>query len=297
MNNNLKTLTIFLLAVLISNASNTQQTLPKIDFIITNDYMSERNLSMMGGPIPSRYHKEIIDSLQNCFVEKYENENIVRKKFYNKVGALYHSTLYIYDNKKRLEKSLDIDEYRDDTCVIQYQYTDSSKLITHKKITNSCKKEWLDFYYKYNKNREKTEIVLNVNDTLDYKDSIQNISKSERRVQSHDGQNRLSTYLYKYNEKDLLVYEKRKSWDYVIKGEYFETSEEYEYLYKYDDNGNWTERIKQTYCPPKKKTVIKRRKVAHKGDVKIEPPKVKEDLPDDCQPEVKEKLVRKIFYK
>ena len=54
---------------------------PKIDFIITNDYMSERNLSFMGGMMPTNYKNKIQDSLQNSFIEFYDNNNnIVEKK-------------------------------------------------------------------------------------------------------------------------------------------------------------------------------------------------------------------------
>ena len=73
-------------------------------------------------------------------------------------------------------------------------------------------------------------------------------------------------------------------------GEYFEVTAENEYIYKYDKWGNWTERTKQKYCPKKTNpTVIK-------SKTKEMAPKVVGDY-DFCTPEIKEKLIRKIFYK
>lgn len=270
---------------------------PKIDFIITNDYMSERNLSFMGGPVPANYNKGIIDSLGNCFVEQYENDTIIKKKFYNKHGMLYYSEQYFYDSKNRLEKTFEIDEYKEDTCVIHYQYRDSLNLIKHKKITNRCKTERVDYYYQYNEKGEKAETIVNINDTLSYKILIQDISKYERHIKSYDKDNRLSTYLYRYNDKDLVVFEKHREWDYVIKGDYFETGGEYEYLYKYDKNGNWIERTKQTYCPPKKSIMTKAKSANQKKTNKDKPVSIEVDDFSDCRPEIKEQLIRKIYYK
>lgn len=285
----------FLLLFTSCNGQTNEQS-KKIDFIITNDYMSERNLSVMGGPTPSRltYKLPLVDSLANCFMEIFDsNENVIEKKYYNKIGALYHTNKSFYDNKNRLEKTIEIDEFKNDTCLITYHYKDSLDLMIHKRISSSCKRDILDFYYKYDVKGEKSEILIKENDTLYRKEYIQNISKNERRVKSYDQANRLSNYVYKYNEKDLLVYEKRREWDYVIKGDYFETGQENEILYKYDKNGNWIERTTQTYCLPVKHKPTKKTN-------KEEPPKVKEIgvyNAEDCTPEIKEKLIRKIYYK
>ncbi len=268
---------------------------PKIHIIVTNDYMSARNLSFMGGPTPSRltYKHPLIDSLANCFVEIFDNnENVIEKKYYNKIGALYQTNKNFYDNRNRLEKSIEIDEFKNDTCLISYRYKDSLNLITHKQISSSCDKDILDFYYKYDVDGNKTEVLINENDTLYSKDYIQNISKNEKRIKSYDNANRLSTFVYKYNDKDLLVYEKRKEWDYITRGDYFEKQQENEILYKYDKNGNWIERTTQTYCLPVKPKPTKKAQ-------KNEPPKIKEIgvYEEDCKPEIKEKLTRKIYYK
>ncbi len=270
----------------------------KIDFIVTNDYMSERNLSLMGGPIPVNYKKEIKESLRNSFVEFYDdNNNIIAEKYYNKIGALYHTNQNFYDSKNRLEKTLEIDEFKNDTCVIQYQYTDSLNLVVHKQVSRSCSSNFLDFYYSYNEKGQKIKEVLHENNTFLRKKVILEISKNERQVSSYDQANRLSNYQYKYNDKDLLIYEKRKEWDYVQKGEYFEIIGEYEYLYQYDKNGNWIERIKQTYCPAKKKVATSKKVDNKKSLVKTEEPKLLENIDYNCEPEIKEKLIRKIYYK
>jgi len=283
----------FLLLFTSCNGQTNEQS-KKIDFVITNDYMSERNLSFMGGPMPSNYKKGIVDSLGNCFVERYDNNNnIVEEKYYNKIGALYHTNKNYYDIKNRIEKAVEIDEFNNDTCVVKYQYTDSLNLITHRRVTSSCKEDFLDFYYKYNEKGIKTEELLKENNVFIHKKAIQDISKNEKLIKSYDTENRLSTYVYKYNDKDLLVYEKRREWDYVIKGDYFETGQENEILYKYDKNGNWIERTTQTYCLPVKHKPTKKTN-------KEEPPKVKEIgvyNSENCTPEIKEKLIRKIYYK
>lgn len=250
----------------------------------------------MGGPTPGRltYKQPLIDSLANCFVELFDNnENVIEKKYYNKIGALYQTVKNFYDDRNRLEKTIEIDEFKNDTCLISYRYNDSLNLITHKQISSSCKKDILDFDYKYDVKGNKTEILINENDTLYRKEYIQHISEKERQIKSYDRASRLSTFVYKYNDKDLLVYEKRKEWDYVTRGEYFETQQENEILYKYDQNGNWIERTTQTFCLPIK------RKPTKKAE-KNAPPKIKEiDVYNakDCQPEIKEKLIRKIYYK
>lgn len=270
----------------------------KIDFIVTNDYMSERNLSLMGGPIPVNYNKEIKESLRNSFVAFYDdNKNITAEKYYNKIGALYHTNQNFYNSKNRLEKTLEIDEFKNDTCVIQYQYTDSLNLVVHKQVSSSCSGNFLDFYYSYNEKGQKIKEVLNENNTLLRKKVILEISKNERQISSYDQANRLSNYQYKYNNKDLLIYEKRKEWDYVTKGEYFEIGGEYEYLYQYDINGNWIKRTKQTYCPAKKKVSTSKKTDNKINLVKTEEPKLLENMDYNCDPEIKEKLTRKIYYK
>lgn len=291
----IRLLTFFNFSLLFASCNGqTNEQSKKIDFVITNDYMSERNLSFMGGPIPSNYKKGFIDSLENSFVERYDdNNNIIEEKYYNKIGALYHTNKKYYDSKNRIEKEVEIDEFNNDTCVIKYQYTDSLNLVTHKRITSSCKKDYLDFYYKYNDRGVKTEELLKENSILIRKKTIQNISENEKSIKSYDSDNRLSTYVYRYNEKDLLVYEKRQEWDYVIKGDYFETRQENEILYKYDKKGNWIERTTQTYCLPIKHMPTKKTN-------KEEPPKaIKAGAysAEDCNPEIKEKLIRKIYYK
>lgn len=276
----------------------TNEKSKKIDFVITNDYMSERNLSFMGGPIPANYKKGIIDSLGNCFLERYDsNNNIAEEKYYNKIGALYRTNKKYYDSKNRIEKAVEINEFKNDTCVVKYKYTDSLNLTTRKRITTSCKNDFLDFYYKYNGKGEKIEMLVKENDTLYRREIIQQITKNEKLIKSYDAQNRLSSYVYKYNDKDLLVYEKRKEWDYVRRGDYFETRQENEILYKYDKNGNWTERTTQTYCTPKKSILKNTKKAKQTNLVKTIKPKIIDDNYEDCKPEIKEKLVRKIYYK
>ncbi len=268
---------------------------PKIDFIITNDYMSERNLSFMGGMMPANYRNKIQDSLRNSFIELYDNNNnIVEKKYYNKVGALYLTILKCYDSKNRLEKSVEINEFKNDTCTTNFKYTDSLNLLTQKIINTPCENISLAFYYKYNEKGEKIEELLYQNDTLIRKKSIQEISGNERQIKSYDQANRLSNYVYKYNDKDLLIYEKRNEWVCVMKDDYVETNQENEFLYKYDKNGNWIERVKQSYCLPKKK--IKQTKKTNKNRL---PTKVilEYNSTDNCEPEIREKLIRKIFYK
>lgn len=268
---------------------------PKIDFIITNDYMSERNLSFMGGMMPTNYKNKIQDSLQNSFIELYDNNNnIVEKKYYNKVGALYLTIRKSYDSKKRLEKSVEINEFKNDTCTTNFKYSDSLNLLTQKLVNTPCENISLDFYYKYNEKGERSEEVLYQNDTLIYKKSIQKISKKEVQIKSYDQANRLSNYVYKYNDKDLLIYEKRNEWVCVIKDDYFETSQENEFLYKYDKNGNWIERTKQSYCLPKRK--LTQTKKTNKKEL---PAKIDSEYinTDNCEHEIKEKLIRKIFYK
>lgn len=268
---------------------------PKIDFIITNDYMSERNLSFMGGMMPANYKNKIQDSLRNSFIELYDNNNnIVEKKYYNKVGALYLAIRKSYDSKNRLEKSVEINEFKNDTCTTNFKYSDSLNLLTQKLVNTPCENISLGFYYKYNEKGEKIEELLYQNDTLIRKKSIQEISKNERQIKSYDQTNRLSNYVYKYNDKDLLIYEKRNEWVCVMKGDYVETNQENEFLYKYDKNGNWIERVKQSYCLPKKK--IKQTKKSNKKKL---PAKIISEYNniDNCEPEIKEKLIRKIFYK
>lgn len=268
---------------------------PKIDFIITNDYMSERNLSFMGGMMPTNYKNKIQDSLQNSFIEFYDNNNnIVEKKYYNKVGALYLTIRKSYDSKNRLEKSVEINEFKNDTCTTNFKYSDSLSLLTQKLVNTPCENISLAFYYKYNEKGERTEELLYQNDALIHKKSIQEISKNERQIKSYDQANRLSNYVYKYNDKDLLIYEKRNEWVCVIKGDYFETSQENEFLYKYDKNGNWIERTKQSYCLPKKKPTQTKKTNKNELPAKI----VSEYInTDNCEHEIKEKLIRKIFYK
>ena len=295
-----KILTLILLNFLLLFTSCNGQTSeqPKIDYIITNDYMSERNLSFMGGPIPANYKKGFIDSLENSFIERYDsNNNIIEEKYYNKIGALYHTNQNFYDSKNRIEKTIEIDEFKNDTCVVKYQYTDSLNLLIHKHIKSSCREDFLDFDYKYSEKGIKTEELLKENSILIRKKTIQEISKKEKLIKSYDTENRLSTYVYKYNEKDLLIYEKRREWDYVIKGDYFETGQENEILYKYVKIGNWIERTTQTYCPPKKNTSKNTKNRKPTNIVKTEPPKIKENNYDDCHPEIKEQLIRKIYYK
>ncbi|MEO6818676.1 MAG: hypothetical protein ABI266_10575 [Ginsengibacter sp.] len=265
----------------------------KIDMIITNDYMSERNLSFMGGPIPANYQRPLIDSLENSFVENFVNNNLREKKYYNKIGALYFSEINFYDGKNRPLKTIKIDEFQNDTCIFLYDYTDSLKFTIHRRVTNLCKNEWLDFYNKYNQTGEKTEIILKVNDKLLYKQEIENVSKNERRIKSFDGANRLSTYTYKYNDKDLLVFEKKSEWDYIIKGEYFQKNEVFEYLYKYDSMGNWVERIKQNYQPEKNMEVKPTHPLPKDSNELI---KIDAEYAEAI-PGIKEKLVRKIYYK
>lgn len=297
--NHLILLLIFLLLFTSCNGQSKEQS-KKIDFIITNDYMSERNLSFMGGPIPGRltYKQPLIDSLSNCFMEIFDsNKNIIEQKYYNKIGALYLTNKNVYDNKNRLEKTTEIDEFKNDTCFIIYEYKDSLDFIIHKRIRSSCEDDILDFHYKYDLKGERSETLINENDTLYRKEYIQNISKNERRVKSYDQANRISNYVYKYNDKELLVYEKSTEWDYVIRGDYFETGQENEILYRYDKNGNWIERTTQTYCPPKKKN-SKNTKIPKQANlVKTSPPTIIENNYTDCNPEIKEKLIRKIYYK
>ena len=252
--------------------------------------MSARNLEVID-PIPGDYKKEIIDSLRNCMVEYYENDNLVKKKYYSRIGSLYFSKIHFYDSKKRVAKIIEVDEYANDTCVINYAYTDSLSFTNRKMIVKKCdENENIDVFYKYNSKGEKVEVIMKKANTFYSKDIIRDINKRQRIIKSYDDGNRLSTYSFKYNEKDLLSFEKNKYWDHVSVGEYFEVTEENEYIYKYDKWGNWTERIKQKYCPKKNKPSV------IKNKTKEVAPTVVGDY-DFCTPEIKEKLIRKIFYK
>ncbi|UIR56791.1 hypothetical protein LZQ00_02995 [Sphingobacterium sp. SRCM116780] len=265
------------------------QSKPEIDHIVVNDYMSERNISVIG-PIPAGYNKGIVDSLENSYVEYYEKGNLVKTNYYSTVGTLYYTRQSVYDKKNREIKELKIDEYKNDTCLVIYEYMDSLDILTSKQINNLCDSSRLDFYYQYNEKKQRVGLAMYENGKLYERSTISYPNVNEKVIKSHSNTDRPSTYNYRYNDKDDLVYEKIKKWESVRKDEYFEVEEENEYSYKYDQFGNWTERIKQNYCPLKPKSrMVKKRK--SNG-----PPQVK-TAERECFVEMKEKLIRRIYYK
>lgn len=242
--------------------------MPAIKYIITNDRLSERSRTLL--PVPAGYNKGLVDSLRDSFVEEFDDSNNVsRAKYYNGIGALYRTQINFYDRLNRAVRILEIDEFNNDTCAIRYEYNDSMKINIHKQAFDSCANQRFDFYFKYDDKGAKIEALIYRNGALFNSIFYKNNSGKERQVISYNSKDRLNGKRYTYNGKGLLLYEE------VIHPKSFE---QLEYKYRFDAYGNWTERICQTRCLPQKNVSAGQTEVL-------------------CIPEIREKLIRKIYYK
>lgn len=287
-------LTFLLLTGFFPAFSQQKESRKEIHFIVIDDKMSMRRYET--GPIPAGYNKGFTDSLRYCRVEFYEQGNVVREEHYSTVGALYYSKENSYDEKGRVIRSVRINEYEDDTCRVSYSYKDSLDLLTEEDMVQQCKEESrFSFRYTYNEQKANATLLGYSNDVLISRDSMFYPDSNEKIVVSYDQDNQLTKYHFRYNDHNDIIYTK-KTRTHTTNGKPEEMTETYEYVYKYDLYGNYTERIKQTYCPPKAAPARvrhdKKSKRPYKG-----PPRVAVVDGSDCYPELSENIVRRIYYR
>jgi hypothetical protein len=266
---------------------------PSINYTITNDYLSERNYTIE--PMPYSYSKPMIDSLKYCKVEFFRDSNIVKENQYSAIGTLYFTYLHSYDKRHRKIKTIQINEYQNDSSTVYYKYKDSLDFTLEKHtIEIGSDTNRVDVIFKWNAKGQKVGLQIFENSQLYINDTIAYPSHVRKEIKSYNAKHERSDYIYLFNEQDDIFFEK-KSWSYIEYGKKEIISEAFEYTYKYDVYGNWIEK-KKVYSNPERHAAILNSEAKTK-QLKGKQSNSKTVLAKSIDfPEIKEHLFRTIYY-